>query len=289
MKTKSLRNTFLLTAASGLIVGLSTVAPSSAAVIFSENFDGVTVGSAIVPGNTNYTLGATGAGTTQTSTLDSANLFGLGTSNRYNLTNDGSTSFSTFIGVSALNGSGLGSIATYSWDFNDSTGREGYTFRISTGNSPQSAHTTQVNFNSSGAGSILDVTSAFTLGSTYRVDLVANVGASTVNFSDGNGIARSVGASRFSVFLTTLDRTTQTVIKDNATFNGGAGAADGLFRSVAFQTFNGNTPIVAWDNVTVRDEAFVTTAVPEPSTYALFCVAGVAAIAMVRRRRQMQA
>ena len=85
MKTKSLRNTFLLTAASGLIVGLSTVAPTSAAVIFSQNFDSVTVGSAIVPANTNYTLYNADAGVTQTSTLDTGNLFGLGTSNRYNL------------------------------------------------------------------------------------------------------------------------------------------------------------------------------------------------------------
>ncbi len=289
MKITSLSPASFSIAAVGLFAGLFAMNSANAGIIFSQNFDSVTVGSAIVPGNTNYTLYGTGTGVTQTSTLDSGNLFGLGTSNRYNLSNDASTTNSTFIGVSGLNDAGLGSIATYSWDFNDSTGRDGYTFRISTGNIPQSQHTTQVNFNTGSAGTILDVANAFTLGSTYRVDLVANVGASTVNFFDGNGIARSVGANRFSVFLTTLDRTTQTVIKDNETFNGTAGAGDGTFKSVNFQTFNGSTPIVAWDNVTVRDEAFVTTAVPEPSTYVLLCVAGVAALGMVYRRRQTEA
>ena len=257
---------------------------SANANIFSENFNAITAGTAITHSNTNYTDSFNGAGTSQTATADTGGIFGEGTSNIYNRTIDTSSSESARINANNLGG---GDVATYSWDFNDSSTAGGYAFRLSTANDAQSNFSVQVNFRpGTGNYSIIDNdnTADYSPNITYRIDVVANTGASTINFLDGYGASRSVDADSFSIFLTDIAAQTQTVVKDNIAFNGtetGPG-----FDSIAFQTFNGSNGIdVAWDNVVVQDIASVT-AVPEPSTYAIYAGLAVLGLVVYRRRRR---
>ncbi len=252
--------------------------PLSAASIFSQNFNGVTAGTAVTTTNTNYDLKTAGTGASQTGTLDTGNLFGLGTSNIYNRSVDTSNTQATSLRRNGFTSSP--DLATYSFDFNDAGTTSGYTFRLSTENGAESLYSAQASF---GANAINGVAGVYNFNQTYRLDMVANTGATTVNFFDGNGTSRSVGANSFSIFLTTLDRTSQTIVQDNVAFQGTQNGAG--FDSIAFQTFGGaNTINVAWDNVNVEDTASVT-AVPEPSS-ALLLLFSLSGAMILRRERR---
>lgn len=258
------------------------VAPLSAAIVFSENFDGLTAGAAIGDANTAFTDSFNGSGASQIATLDSSNLFLNGPTNIFNRSQDNSTSTSVRIN---FNGSlGTSDIATYSWSFyNAATSPTGgYAWRLSTVPDAQSTYSVQVNFTPA-TGNIIDVAGAFSNQTLYRVDVVANTSASILNFNDGNGNARSLAPDSFSVFLTDLTTLVQSAVKDNVAFNGTVSGAG--FDSIAFQSFNGATGHdVYWDDVIVRDEVFVTP-IPEPSSTALAAAAlGLLAMAMRRRK-----
>ena len=258
--------------------------PLSAASIFSENFNGVPAGTAVTAGgsgNTNYSArggGGQSANLSQTGTLDTGDLFGQGTSNIYNRTVDTNNP-----GATSLIKNGFTSspdLVTYSFDFNDAGSTGTYQFRLSTEFGAESSYNAAAVF---GGTAINGVASAFNYNQTYRLDLVANTGGSTANFLDGNGISRSVGADSFSIFLTTLDRTSQTIVQNNVAFNGSQSKFAG-FDSIAFQTFGSAVGInVAWDNVNVEDTALVTTVVPEPSS-ALLLLGGFGAMILRRKR-----
>ncbi len=252
--------------------------PLSAASIFSQNFNGVTAGTAVTTTNTNYDAKVGGTNATQTGTADTGNLFGLGTSNIYNRSVDTATNQATSLRRNGFTSSP--DLVTYSFDFNDAGTTTGYTFRLSTENGAESLYSAQASF---GANAINGVAGVYNFNQTYRLDMVANTGATTVNFLDGTGTSRSVGENSFSIFLTTLDRTSQTIVQNNVAFNGTQTSAG--FDSIAFQTFNGaNTINVAWDNVNVEDTALVTTVVPEPSS-ALLLLGGFGAMILRRKRR----
>ena len=253
------------------------VTPMSAASIFSENFNGVTAGTAVTTTNTNYDAKVGGTNATQTGTADTGNLFGMGTSNIYNRSVDTATNQATSLRRNGFTSSP--DLVTYSFDFNDAGTTSGYTFRLSAENGAEGLYSVQASF---GANAINGVASAYNFNQTYRLDMVANTGGTTANFLDGTGTSRSVGENSFSIFLTTLDRTSQTIVQNNVAFNGTQNGAG--FDSIAFQTFgSANTINVAWDNVNVEDAALVTPVIPEPSSFALL---GLGILGLCFRRRR---
>lgn len=260
-------------------------ASADAGVIFSENFNDISTGDPISPSNTDYTDSFNGTGTSQTATQDTGDIFGEGTSNIYNRTLDTSTSNSARINFNDDDSGSINwgqpDVITYSFDlFDASSGSNGaYSFRVSPDSDAQSNYFTQVNFAPS-TGGVAGVNGAYSTNTLYRVDIVANTGGSTVNFVDGLGNARSVGADSFAVFLTDLATMAQTAVVDNVAGNGSQFGAG--FESIAFQTFSGASGLdVYWDNVEVRDEAFVTNVIPEPASLLLL---GLGGLALLRRR-----
>ena len=266
------------------VAGIFAAGSASAAIIFSENFNGITAGTGITDSNTNYTDFFNGTGNSQTATADTGYIFGEGTSNIFNRSLDNSGSESARINANDLGG---GDLATYSWDFNDSslTTAGGFAFRLSTVNDAQSDFSVQINFRTDTREIIdNDNETDYAANATYQLDTVANTGGSIVNYTDGYGDSQSLDADSFSVYLTNLDRTLQTLVIENRAFNGAETGAG--FDSISFQTFNGADGIdVAWDNVVV-DDTLTVTVVPEPSTYALLF--GVLTLGLVVLRRRLR-
>ncbi len=245
---------------------------------FRKTLTGSPAGTAVTTSNTNYGFKSAGAGTSQTGTLDTGDLFGNGTSNIYNRSVDTSNTQSTVLRKNSFTSSP--DLATYSFDFNDAGSTTSYTFRISTEIGAEALYSAQASFANR---AINGVANAYSFNQTYRLDLVANTGGSPVNFLDGYGDTQSVGANSFSIFLTTLDRTSQTIVQNNVGFQGTQNGAG--FDSIAFQTFGGGSTDVnvRWDNVNVEDTASVTAVVPEPSS-ALLLLGGFGAMILRRKR-----
>jgi len=253
---------------------------SRAAIVFSEGFETPASGASITSSNTNFTTaGTSSSGLSFTTTTDTGDIFGNGTSNKFNQTVD-TTAAAISIRVDDLSDASLGNLATFSASYRYTGSNTGFVFRVAL----IDGATGSANYNAAASGGELTSFGGFSSSTTYRFDLVANnTGSALTNYYGDEDLA----SGAYDLFVTSLDGTFQTRVKNDVAFinfpTPGDSDADG-FDSFSLQTFTSSTGIeLAWDDVEVRNEAFVTIPIPEPSSTALLSLGGLALI--LRRRR----
>lgn len=251
---------------------------SRAAIVFSEGFETPAAGAFITAANTNFDVsGTSSSGLSFTATTDTGNIFGNGTANKFNQTVD-TTTAAISIREDNLSAVNLGNLATFSAAYRYTGNNTGFQFRAALINGATSSS----NYNAFASGVDLSSFGGFSSSTTYRFDLVANnTGAALTNYYGDEDLA--TGA--YDLFITSLDGTFQARVKNDEAFlnfpSPGDSDADG-FDSFSFQTFTTATGIgLAWDDVEIRNEAFVT--IPEPSAATLSGSFGL--LALLRRRR----
>lgn len=278
MKTICTKLLLTLFTAGALGAGSANAAP-----VFSDDFS-----SGVFSNWDNVDAGANDPATTDLNVLtDSGDLFGEGTGNQFAQFIDQLNNDTVFIGK----GEALTNVATYQFDFIDTTGTasdRGVAFRMDQSTSSSSTDDYVQVIVQSGSFNIRSGSANNTFGSylpntEYRLTIIANNSGSAINNYFGTN---SLADDSYAVWLTPVGGASL-LIKGDAVFDQTSDI--NAFTSVAAQTFSGATGVNFYmDNVGAFSGVEVSglAPVPEPSTYAALLGALALGFVVYRRRRR---
>lgn len=278
------RHFFLGMLATAIAVSLANAA--HAAVIFSEDFDDITVtGNNLTTGtagNSFNTTTTTSATSTAIVRADSGNLFGAGTSNQYLELNDTSAASGITLRKQSIAGIATNGVAQLSFDFYDPVGGldpltdDTVVFTLDTGSGATTSASIRL-FNNSGISSVVFFNAAvdpvnyvtvapYSEGAKHHLDLALNYGASAVAFPTGSG---SLAAQSYHVWLDGASAGTDYPFFNSVTSN----------NRLTISSSGGATAAQNVDTV-VLDSAIT---IPEPGGLVLSGI-GIAVLALGRKR-----
>lgn len=271
-----------------VVAVVSWFGTAKAAILFSEDFDDITVtGNNITTataGNSFTTTSTTSATSTAIVRVDSSNTFGAGTSNQYLEMSDSNTSGGITLRRQSIAGIASGGVAQFSFDFVDPAGvvaaatDDTLVFTLDDGAGASTSMSLRL-LNNPGVHSLvlynpavygdvyIDVAPQYTEDAKHSVAVALNFGASPVTYGVG-----LLGGQKFDVWFDG-----QLVRDDEGIFNVAATKASRIIIS----TSSGATAAFNLDNVVLSSDISI---VPEPHCVALVAIGFF--IGASRRRRR---
>lgn len=251
-----------------------------ATIIFDDNFNSYTSGTALPTGGNWVTSNNSGGGTDTVQT-DLGDVFGLGTSNQYLRMQQagGVGGASANIASSALSMPDMGAI---SFDLSmptTATGRINLRLGIANSNA-NTAFLLQFGTGSTSGTRIYaqdgsTILGSFTLGTAAHITVVYNNTDSAFSYDMGSSITGTVAANTMDIWLGSIN-----IGNDLARYTGSSLPLGTALTQFNFIGTDGTKTADMWlDNVVVQS-------VPEPSTTAALAVAGLVALMTIRRRNK---